>query len=104
MKAIINGVLYDTETAVRVGDGGNDAPVGDFRCSEVRLYRTESGRFFLAGEGGPMTRWAETLPDGARKDGSGIVPLSEGEALSWAEANLCPDTVIEVFGERIERA
>jgi hypothetical protein len=104
MKAIVNGLIYDTEDAHHIGDGGTDAPIGNFHRAWEALYRTESGRFFLAGEGGPMTRWAETLPDGARKDGSGIIPLSEAEALSWAEANLRPNIVIEVFGERIERA
>ena len=104
MKAIVNGLIYDTEDAHHIGDGGTEAPVNDFRHSSEALYRTEAGRFFLAGEGGPKTRWAETLPDGARKEGSGIIPLSEAEALSWAEANLSPDTLIKVFGAQIERA
>jgi len=104
MKAVINGLLYDTETAHRIGDAGNRAFGGDFHRWEETLYRTEAGRYFVAGEGGPMTRWAETFSDRTSKGGSGIIPLSERDALAWAEQNLEPDHVAEVFEPLIERA
>lgn len=103
MKRIIDGLSYDTTTATLIG---NDAGYGpsDFRWYNESLYRTLRGRYFLAGEGGPMTRWAKYVPNAGWTKGDGIFPLSPAEALAWAENHLSPETVAEEFGEHIEDA
>jgi hypothetical protein len=49
---------------------------------ETRLYRNQRGAYFLAGEGGPSSRWAKIKPHGAIP-GEGIEPPSE--ALAYAK-------------------
>lgn len=104
MKQIIDGLRYDTETAELIGDadaGGYSA--SDFNYWSAGLYKTKSGRFFLAGEGGPLTSWARPIGN-ATGWGKGIVPMSESEALAWAEQHLGAEAVEEHFGELIKDA
>ena len=69
----------------------------DPNYAEETLYRTEARRYFLYGIGNSNTRWAEVFPNGTRGEGSGVVPLSEREALAWAEQHLLPSRVVELF-------
>ena len=62
MKRIIDGKRYNTETATEICDVS--APGfyrGDFRYEDTQLYCTPRGGWFLAGEGGPMSRWARSV-------------------------------------------
>jgi hypothetical protein len=89
MKAIINGLRYDTDKAVCVGEADFGGSVTDFQYWEAGLYRTpRAGRFFLAGSGGPMTRWARRVDNSSYTGGSGIIPLTKDEALEWAKQYL----------------
>jgi hypothetical protein len=104
MKSIINGKRYDTEKAVFIGRAyhGN---AGDFNGWDASLYRTpRSGRYFLDGHGGPMTRWARSVDRHTFSGGSGIIPIDNDEALTWAEHNLSVELVEKHFGKRIEDA
>ena len=86
MKKIINGLRYDTEKAVEIGNFYTNISMKDFRWMDVTLYKTpRSGRFFLAGEGGPMTRFGRSNGDGTSGFGSKIIPMTTQEALEWAE-------------------
>jgi DNA polymerase III sliding clamp (beta) subunit (PCNA family) len=91
MKKVINGKLYDTETAELIGTGGsNGRSRTDFQWCDESLYKTKNGRFFLAGYGGPMTRYS--------RGGEDIIPLTEKEALQWCEdAELHSDTIAQNF-------
>ena len=57
MKAIINGKRYDTETARFLCSLADSHVSRDFSWHDTSLYRTSKGAFFVAGEGGPMSRW-----------------------------------------------
>ena len=61
MKQIINGKTYNTETATELGHYWNGLSDSDFRHISESLYRTKNGRYFLAGEGGPMTRYSHPV-------------------------------------------
>lgn len=88
MKVAILGVRYDTESAELLGDSFH-APEGYSTYWEAGLYRTpRSGRYFLAGDGGFLTRWR-----GEEK----IIPLSEKEAYTWVEQELGPERARELF-------
>jgi hypothetical protein len=88
MKAVIEGELYDTETAELIGMATADAPVTDFRHWRAGLYRTKgTGQFFLVGTGGPMTRFAQAIKNGTVA-GSKIVLLDDDYAQDWAEVHL----------------
>jgi hypothetical protein len=105
MKAIFNGLRYDTDKAVCIGAAvhGNR---GDLSRWEAALYRTpRSGRYFLAGIGGPMTRFARHgSPEDPIRGGSGIKPMDAEEALEWAEQHLTHDEIEKGFGEKLADA
>lgn len=95
MKKIIKGKLYDTDTARRVGaDGGGD---GFYSWSEA-LYQKRTGEFFLAGEGGPATKYAHSVGQNQWSGGSKIIPLDINAARKWAEEHLDADVYGEIFG------
>lgn len=99
MKQIINGRMYNTETAKEVGNYSSYGGWRDFSHYEESLYKKKTGEFFLYGEGGPMTEYA--VPEGLNcwSGGSKIIPLTLDEAKTWAEKNLDADEYIEIFGE-----
>lgn len=96
MKKIINGKLYDTETAELLATNASECGQHDFRWFEEDLYRTKKGQFFLAGEGGPMSRWSHSIDQNSWSGGSDIVLFSDEEAREWAEASLTADEIEEL--------
>ena len=105
MKTIINGVRYDTEKAIALGDmrGGSDF-VTDFTHWSGTLYRTpRSGRYFLAGSGGPMSMFAERTQSGWRGS-ERIIPMDEDEAFELAQRVWPAELVEQHFGHLIEDA
>lgn len=107
MKKIINGLRYDTETATEVGgySHGSYPSSGDFSHWSATLYKTpRSGRFFLYGEGGGMTRFAEHSPYGGSCGGEKLIPMDRPEALQWAEEYLDSDAIEKHFSDDIQDA
>lgn len=83
-KKIINGKLYDTETAKFIGYYDNGCGGRDFRHMSEELYLKKTGEFFQLGEGGPLSKYSEER--GNNTCGiSKIIPLTENEAKKWAE-------------------
>lgn len=103
MKRVIDGKAYNTETATEIADYSNDLGSGDFRNISESLYITTKGNFFLAGEGGPMTKYSQPCGN-MTGGGEGIIPLSKDEALAWAEAHADGDVIEEYFSDLIEEA
>ena len=103
MKKIINRSLYNTETARFIGTWDNGAEYGQMNRSDEYLYQTKSGKYFLLGEGGPMTTYAEH--HGNHTSGSEkIIPLTASEAREWAEEKLTADEYQKEFGPVDEAA
>ncbi len=98
MKQIINRKMYNTETASEIDYHSNGYYTNDFNYICETLYKKKTGEFFLYGEGGPNTEYAERCCDGWC-GGEKITPLTEDEAKDWLEKNSDGDTYIEVFGE-----
>ncbi|MDP2956717.1 MAG: hypothetical protein Q8N53_09870 [Longimicrobiales bacterium] len=95
MRQVIEGKVYDTETAERIHQWGNGHNAGDFhRCQEA-LYRTSRGAYFLAGEGGALSPWSVPVGNNGRGGGSGIRPLTEEEARTWLEEHEADAETIE---------
>lgn len=108
MKVIINGVRYDTEKATLIGEADNIGG-GISRTSihfwEAELYVTpKSGRYFLAGRGGPMSRFARSEGNNSWSGGSGIHPMTREEAFAFAQEELPLETVEEHFADMVEDA
>lgn len=97
MKRVLEGRIYDTEKSVlicKIWEGNK----GDFAHFEAELYKTpKSGRFFLAGEGGPMTIFRKRVDQNSWSGSSGIIPISEGEALRYAERHASVEVVEKYF-------
>lgn len=98
MRKIINGRKYDTETAKELGDYWNGLGENDFENFSEILYQKKTGEYFLYGEGGPASKYAEHCP-GGWTSGKGIIPMTESEAMKWAEEHLDCDECEAIFGE-----
>jgi len=104
MRKIINGVRYDTDKAIEIGSAHYSNP-SDFRHWEASLYVTpRSKRFFIAGAGGPMSRFSQSVGQNSWSGGSDLIPMSPEEALEWAEQYLDPSEFEEHFADLIEDA
>lgn len=102
MKQVINGRLFDTETAEKVAYADNDLPASDFNNWDETLYITRKGQYFLHGRGGPLTRYRRPVGNGWT-GGEAIRPMTEGEARTWCEERLInADLIARYF--RIEEA
>lgn len=101
MKKIINGRVYDTETAQRIGftDAWNEyrIDVNSLRYYEEELYRKKTGEFFLYGEGNGLSRYSRPCQGGTHGPGEKIIPLSEEEAKEWVENVMSPEDYEELF-------
>ena len=102
MKKIINGKSYDTETAKKVAMWSNNLSYRDFNWVEETLYRKKTGEYFLHGEGGPMSRYAEATGTNSWSGGERIMPLTYAEATRWAEEHLDGDEYEQIFGAVVE--
>lgn len=74
------GEVYDTATAIRVGTLASDVlDVTDLDYYDATIYRTPSGAYFAAGEGGARTMFVRSQPLGGVSGGRGIVPIDESD-------------------------
>ena len=97
MKKIINGKMYNTETAILLARRDSGYAYYDYRSFEEILYQKNNGEFFLYGTGGAMSRYAETV-GGDIRGGENIFPLTEKETKKWAEENLSCEEYEKIFG------
>lgn len=99
MRKIINGKMYNTETATVIDSYENMRNKRDYGYCEELLYRKKTGEFFLYGHGGAASKYAEIQADRKRCSGEKIIPLTEQQAKAWVEQYSDVDTYIELFGE-----
>ena len=99
MKRIINGKMYNTETAELLGCNMPIENRRDFYWFGEWLYRKKNGEFFLEYEGSCMSIYAVSCGMNERSGSSGIRPLTEEEAKEWLEEYGDADTYIAIFGE-----
>ena len=97
-KKIIRGKLYNTETAEYLGSYMYGAP-SDFRYTEEYLYRKKTGEYFLAGSGGPLSKYRKDCRPNGWGWGSEIIPMSLEAAKDWVEEYLDAEEYIDIFGE-----
>lgn len=84
MKDRIGTLSYNTETAKKIGEYSADYPTNDFHFYKESLYKKRTGEFFLAGEGGPASKYAENAEGSQMLQGSAkITPISFNQAKLW---------------------
>lgn len=93
---IIEGRRYSTLTATEVCNFRTSNGKGDHRHEDTSLYLSPRGRFFLAGYGGPRSRWSRSV-NGGYTGGKGLIPVTVADARSFAEQHACAETVAEFF-------
>lgn len=97
MKKIINGKLYNTETARLIGHYNNGYYSSDFNYCAEELYQKKNGEYFLYGCGGALSAYGEHRGN-EMCWGDCIMPMTAKEARSWAEEYLPADKYMELFG------
>ena len=94
MKKIINGKVYNTETAECIAD--ENRSLYDFHSTSEALYRTARGNWFLHGEsssGGRYSKWVGNSCGG----GEDIQALTPAQVVEWAEqARINDDDVAQI--------
>ncbi len=101
MKQIINGKSYNTETADFIAEWDNGYYGGDFhRCSE-NLYQTKKGQYFIHGNGGAMSSYAQSSGNMV-VGGERIRLITKEEALKWCENHNCFNEAEEHFKDMIK--
>lgn len=97
MKKIINGHMYNTDTATVIGVRDNGYQPRDCNYVHETLYRKTTGAYFMHGVGGANSIYGVRTADGY-DPGEQIIALSQDEAMAWAEEHLDADTYISAFG------
>lgn len=98
MKKIINGKLYNTETAKVVGEYKSPAGPASFDYFEETLYRKKTGEYFVFGEGHANSKYATHVDYNTWGAGSAFTPLTWEQARAWSEKYLEPDEYEQEFG------
>lgn len=98
MRKTLHGIRFDTDTAVEIGTAGS---LGILMHWEATLYRTpRSKRYFLAGYGGPMTRFAQSAGCDAWTDAQDLIPLTYAQAKQWALQYLARENIEQHFNRK----
>ena len=103
MKQIINKKLYNTETAQLIHEWSHSNP-SDFRYISEGLYKTKNGNYFLAGQGGPASKYAQSCGSNSMSGGSQITPLHQFEAIEWLEDHNGTEAIEKYFSGEVEEA
>lgn len=102
MKKVINGKLYNTETARRCGEFEPNPYRSDFSWYSETLYQKKTGEFFLHGDGNAASPYSKSCGQNEWCGSEEIQPLTYDEAQKWAEEHLDGDEYIAIFGEPAE--
>lgn len=102
MRKVIDGKMYDTDTAKLVGEWDNREYGNDFKFVEELLYQKKTGEFFLYGHGGAMSKYCKQAGNNSWIGSSQIIPLTFKAAKEWSEEHLSADEYEAIFGEIIE--
>ena len=99
MKKIINGKVYNTETAKELAYFENTPYQNDFNYFKETLYQKKTGEFFLYGDGNANSKYRQLCGQNCWSGGWAIFPMTEDEAKEWAEKSLEADEYETIFGE-----
>lgn len=99
MKKIINGKVYNTDTAKKVASWYSSYARNDFHYYEEELYQKKTGEFFLYGEGNAASPYSKSCGQNEWCGGERIEPLTFTEAQKWCEDHLDGEDYCAIFGE-----
>jgi hypothetical protein len=97
MKKVIEGKVYNTASATELGSRSYGTNLRDFHYVSESLYVTKNGAFFIAGEGGALSKYSESLGQNSYSSGSGMSVLDATAALACAESFDLDVDIIEKY-------
>ena len=101
MRRVIDGKIYDTETAALLhcwDNGNNDR----FHFRTKALYRTPKDRYFLVHEGGAMTDMAKQVDSNNVSGSEAMEVLDRAEAIRFLEMHDGSEVLIKEFSDAVE--
>jgi hypothetical protein len=101
---IINGRRYNTATATKIASWDNGMGYSDFRHIDEDLYRTPKGVFFIVGEGGALSKYAQSCGNNSTCGGVEWEVLSEEQAQAWLEDHDETEALEKYFADKIQDA
>lgn len=90
MEEIINGRMYDTETAQKKGTWANTWNDNDYSQVIETLYQKKNGEYFLECIGGPNSTYGDYCR-GQNWGRTFLKPISSDDAIQWAKNKLSTD-------------
>ena len=104
MKKVINGKVYNTETAELIFSWDNGRYGNDFRSRSKDLYRTKKGNWFIHHEGGPMTDMGVSCGSNSTCGSQNIEAITEQEAINFLQGKNAVEELEKLFPEYLEEA
>jgi hypothetical protein len=104
VKQVIGRLLYDTEKATVIAEAGDAFSSDDFRYEWETLYKTAKGRWFLHGEGGALSKYAQNLPDNGTVGSWRISAMTDVEVMDWLERHNIWSVMQDCFPSEVEEA
>lgn len=83
IKKVIDGKLYNSETATLIARWDNGQFPSDFRHCSENLCMTKKGAFFIHGSGGAMSKYAVQCGGNSMGGSSDLIALSPEAAKNW---------------------
>lgn len=103
MKKVIEGKLYNTDTASKIASWDNGMSRGDFGWCDEDIFVTKKGAYFVWGQGGALSRWSVPCGNNGQTGGANIEVLTAHEAREWCETHeVDADVIAEHF--KVEEA
>jgi hypothetical protein len=102
MKKVIDGKMYNTETAEKVYCWDNGRYGNDFRYRSKDLYKTKKGNWFIYHEGGAMTDMAISCGSNNYSGSENIEVVSEKDAFAFLTSHGGTEEAEKYFSEMIE--
>ena len=99
MRKIINGKMYDTNTAKEIYYWNNGSSHSDFDFCEETLFCKRTGEFFLYGSGGASSKYSRSCGLNNWEGSEKVIPLTEDKARKWMETHADVEDYIKIFGE-----
>lgn len=104
MKKVINGKVYNTETAEELHHWRSHHNAGDFGAYDETLYRTKKGNYFLLCDGGPLSPYSRPVGNNSRGGDRVIEPITRTVAIKWLEEHDGEEVIEDEFPDLIEEA
>ena len=104
MKKVIDGKLYNTDTADLIAEDDNGRPDNDVHHFRQELYRTGKGACFVFREGGALSSMQARSGSNTFIGSEGIEALSEDEAFELLQDWNDIEAREEYFEDRIQEA